>query len=90
MKYTYIPRGVCPTKIMIEIEDDIVKKVNFTGGCNGNLQAMSTLLEGMPASQVKEKLSGIKCGRKSTSCADQLVKGIDEALHKQHPSDNAD
>jgi len=80
MKYTYTPIGICPSKIEIEIESDILKSVAFTGGCNGNLQAISTLVEGMPISAVKEKLSGIKCGHKSTSCADQLVKGIDEAL----------
>lgn len=80
MKYTYIPRGICPSQITIELEDDIVKNIDFIGGCNGNLQAVSALLAGMSASQVSEKLAGIRCGHKKTSCADQLVKGIDEAL----------
>ena len=65
---------------MIEVEDDILKHIDFKGGCNGNLQAISTLVEGMPVSAVREKLAGITCGNKATSCADQLVKGIDEAL----------
>jgi len=80
MKYTYIPRGICPTKIMIEIEDDILKNIYFKGGCHGNLQAISTLVRGMPVSEVKKKLAGITCGDKFTSCADQLARGIDEAL----------
>ena len=82
MKYTYIPEGVCTSEITIEIEGDILKSVNFEGGCSGNLQAISTLVEGMPVSVVKEKLSGIRCGSNSTSCSDQLVKGIAEALEK--------
>ena len=60
MKYTYIPSGICPSEITIEIEGDILKSVNFEGGCSGNLQALSKLIEGMPVSVVKEKLSGIK------------------------------
>ena len=80
MEYSFIPRGICPTKINIEIEDDIVKDVSFKGGCNGNLQAIPLLIKGMHVSDVKEKLSGIRCGSKTTSCADQLVKGIDEAI----------
>jgi len=80
MKYTYIPEGVCSTWIDMEIEEGIVKKVEFTDGCHGNLQAIAKLVEGMPVSEVKEKLSGIRCGFKGTSCADQLVKGLEEAL----------
>ena len=82
MKYVYTPQGICPTQIEFEIEEDILKKVSYKGGCHGNLQALSTLVEGMPVSMVKEKLAGIRCGHKSTSCADQLTKGIDEALEK--------
>ena len=80
MTYTYMPVGICPTQIMIEIEDDILKNVSFKGGCHGNLQAVSKLVKGMPVSEVREKLAGIRCGHKSTSCADQLVKGLNEAL----------
>jgi len=82
LKHTFTPKGVCPTKITIEVEDDILKNIKFKGGCNGNLQALSLLVKDMPVSMVKEKLAGIKCGQKSTSCADQLVKGIEEALEK--------
>jgi uncharacterized protein (TIGR03905 family) len=86
MKYTYFPSGVCSTEITFDIEGDIIKNIDFTDGCHGNLQALSRLLEGMPVSFVKEKLSGIRCGYKSTSCADQLVKGIDEALRSMPSS----
>jgi len=82
MKHTYIPTGICATKIMLDIENDILKDVSFEGGCNGNLKAVSLLVSGMPVSDVKEKLAGLTCGRKATSCADQLAKGIDEALAK--------
>ena len=80
MEYTYIPVGICPTKIMFDIDGDILKNVEFENGCHGNLQAISKLIKGMPISEIREQLSGIQCGEKPTSCADQLVKGIDEAL----------
>ena len=80
MKYTYIPWGICPSEINMEIEGDIVKDVSFIGGCNGNLQALPRLIKGMSVSAVKEKLADIRCGDKPTSCADQLVKGLEEAL----------
>ena len=84
MKYTYTPRGVCATEITVELEGEVLKKASFTGGCHGNLQAVAALVEGMPVAQIKERLSGIKCGRKPTSCGDQLVKGIEEALRASH------
>ena len=80
MKYTYIPWGICPRKIHIELEGDVVKNVSFEGGCNGNLQAVPILIKGMTVSAVKEKLSGIRCGDKPTSCADQLVMALEGAL----------
>ena len=79
MKYTYRTQGVCASKIDIEIEGDIVKDVQFFGGCNGNLKAMATLVKGMTIDEVSEKLEGNTCGFKKTSCADQLVKGLKEA-----------
>ena len=82
MKYSYTPTGVCSRQITFEIEDDKLKNVEYTGGCHGNLQAVAKLVEGMPVSLVKEKLSGIRCGNKPTSCADQLTRGIDLALEK--------
>ena len=78
--YTYTPSGVCSNKINFEITDNKVSKVLFTGGCSGNLQAVATLIEGMSPSDVIKKLEGIKCGTKSTSCADQLSKALKSVL----------
>lgn len=62
----------------------MVKNVKFYGGCNGNLKAMATLIKGMTVEEVSEKLAGNTCGFKSTSCADQLVKGLKEALAEEN------
>ena len=83
MKYSYIPRGVCSTKLDFELDGDIVKNVQFKGGCNGNLKAISTLVEGMPVEEVTKKLSGISCGMKSTSCTDQLATALQKALKEE-------
>lgn len=80
MKYTYIPKGVCSTKLDFELDGDILKNVHFTGGCNGNLKAISALVEGMPVDEVTKKLSGISCGLKSTSCTDQLAAALKKAV----------
>ncbi len=80
MNYTYRPEGVCPSAIDFELDGDIVKNVRFHGGCNGNLQALSTLVDGMTVGQVTEKLENIRCGRKPTSCAHQLTVGLNKAL----------
>ncbi len=76
MKYTVRPRGVCASSISFDLEGDIVKNVQFTGGCNGNLKAVSKLVEGMSVNELEEKLSGNTCGRKNTSCTDQLAQAV--------------
>ncbi len=72
--------GVCANEINFEVEEkegkQIVTEVKFTGGCNGNLQGISKLVEGMPVDEVIEKLQGLKCGFKATSCPDQLAKAL--------------
>ena len=80
MTYTYRTQGVCSSKIDFEIEDDILKKVSFTGGCNGNLQAVSRLVEGLPVEDVIKKLEGISCNGRGTSCGDQLARACKSAL----------
>lgn len=82
MNYSYKPKGVCPVNIEFDIEDGIIHNVKYTGGCNGNLQAVSRLVEGLPAEDVVSKLEGISCGFKGTSCGDQLAKAINEVLGK--------
>ncbi|MBR6045854.1 MAG: TIGR03905 family TSCPD domain-containing protein [Ruminococcus sp.] len=72
----YKTRGTCASRIDIELEGDTVKKVTFVGGCNGNTQGISKLVEGMKVSDVIEKLEGINCGGRGTSCPDQLTKAL--------------
>ena len=80
MKTTYMTQGTCCQAFEIETEDGKVKDVKFYGGCNGNLQGISKLVEGQKAEDVIEKLRGIKCGFKQTSCPDQLAAALTEAL----------
>lgn len=81
MKHTYIPRGVCSRMIEVEIEDDIIKDCKFIGGCSGNTQGVSRLVIGMDVYDAIEKLEGINCGGRGTSCPDQLAKALDEAVN---------
>ncbi|MDR2360557.1 MAG: TIGR03905 family TSCPD domain-containing protein [Oscillospiraceae bacterium] len=78
MQYTYKTRGTCASKINIETDGDIVRSVEFEGGCNGNLAGISKLVAGLPISLVIDRLSGIRCGLKPTSCPDQLSKALSE------------
>lgn len=83
MNYTYTPKGVCSRKIELTIEDNIIKSVRFTGGCNGNSQGVSRLAEGMEINDAIRRLEGIDCMGKGTSCPDQLSKALKEAMEKK-------
>ena len=72
----YPTKGVCSQAIAIEIEDDIVKSVQFMGGCQGNTQGISMLVRGMKVEDVIARLDGIRCGSKATSCPDQLAQAL--------------
>ena len=76
MKLTYKTSGVCSRSIDLEVEDGIVIDVKFNGGCNGNTQGISALVKGMKVADVIEKLQGIKCGFKNTSCPAQLAEAL--------------
>ena len=76
---TYKTKGVCSSNIEFEVEDGIVKKVAFIGGCNGNTKGISALVEGMKVEDVIARLEGIRCGMKNTSCPDQLAKALKES-----------
>ncbi len=76
----YIPKGVCSQAIDVELDGEIVKHVQFTGGCHGNLQGIARLVEGMNANDAIAKVRGIRCGFKSTSCPDQLANALEAAL----------
>lgn len=78
MKIAYIPKGVCSRQINIDVEDGIVKSVEYIGGCNGNLKGIGSLVKGMKVEDVIERLENIKCGMKNTSCPDQLAKALKE------------
>ena len=80
MKYTYKTKGTCSTLIELELEGDVVHNVKFTGGCNGNLQAIPKLVEGLTVDQVVEKIGGISGNGRPTSCGDQLARACREAL----------
>lgn len=76
MKYEYKTKGVCSSRIYFEVEDDIVRGVQFVGGCHGNLQGIAKLVEGMKISEVIARLQNIRCGGKPTSCPDQLANAL--------------
>lgn len=84
MHHQFKTRNTCSTKIVFDLEDGKLHNVSFTGGCNGNLKAISILSEGKDAEEIAALLSGNTCGFKTTSCADQLAKAIREALEKEH------
>ena len=83
MSYIYKTKGTCSTQIELDLDGDVVHNVKFTGGCNGNLKAIPKLVEGLTVAQVEEKIGGIKCGFKNTSCGDQLAKACREAYEAQ-------
>lgn len=78
MTYEFTPSGVCSRKMLIEVEDGVVRDLKVIGGCNGNLQGISALVKGMKLEDVIERLDGLRCGGKSTSCPDQLAQALKE------------
>jgi uncharacterized protein (TIGR03905 family) len=82
MQFQYKTKGTCSQQIHFEIEDRKVKNVQFLGGCNGNLQGIGALVEGMDVDTVIERLDGIRCGYKPTSCPDQLATALKAAKEK--------
>ena len=82
MKYSYKTRGVCAMEIRFDLDGDVVRNVSFYGGCDGNLKAISKLVDGMTVDEIERKLRSNTCGRKPTSCADQLARAVREAASK--------
>lgn len=80
MEYTYKTSGTCSREILFEIEDGKVKNLRFVGGCNGNLQGIGALVEGMKVEDVIARVEGISCGGRPTSCPDQLARALKEAV----------
>ena len=88
-KYAYKPEGVCSRKISFGIEDGKVHNVEFEGGCPGNLQAIGKLLEGKDAAEIVALLKGNQCGRRGTSCADQLSIALEKAIAREQEAAQA-
>lgn len=84
MKHTYKTKGTCSSTINFELDGDKVINVSFIGGCNGNLKAISSLVEGMTVDEVEKRLKGIKCGFKQTSCSDQLALALRQAYNEEN------
>lgn len=84
MRYTYYPSGVCSRKIDFDIDGDVISNVSFTGGCNGNLKAVSKLVDGMTVDKIESILRGNQCGMRGTSCADQFAIAVREAYENTH------
>ena len=80
MHYEYKTKGTCSQYILFDIEEGTVKNVQYIGGCNGNLQGIGKLVEGMPVQEVITRLEGIHCGMKPTSCPDQLATALKNAV----------
>ena len=83
MEFTYRPRGVCSQLMEIEVEGDKIKHVKVTGGCSGNLQGISRLVEGREIREAIARMEGIRCGFKPTSCPDQLAKALKQCLEAE-------
>ncbi|MBP3480493.1 MAG: TIGR03905 family TSCPD domain-containing protein [Clostridia bacterium] len=82
MIYTYTPRGVCSKKITLELKDGIIKSCKFEGGCDGNTSGICALIAGMRAVDAIDRLEGITCGYKDTSCPDQLAHALMDILQE--------
>ena len=82
MHYEYKTKGTCSQKILFDLKDGKIHNVEFISGCNGNLQGIGRLVEGMDAREVIDRISGIRCGMKPTSCPDQLATALRKALEE--------
>lgn len=84
MIYSFRPQGVCSQQMQVDVDDQgVIQELKVLGGCSGNLQGISALVRGMPAKEAIERLKGIRCGFKNTSCPDQLAQGLEAVLQKQ-------
>ena len=84
MTYTFQPKGVCSRAMQVDIDDQgVIRNLEVVGGCNGNLQGISALVKGMKAEDAINRLKGISCGGRPTSCPDQLAIGLEKALSER-------
>lgn len=83
MNYSYDTKGVCASRVTFDVEDGVIKNIDFVGGCEGNHKGLAALAEGMAPDEAAKRLKGITCGRRSTSCPDQLAHALEEMLQRQ-------
>ena len=81
--YDYMTQNTCSQVISLDLDGDVVHNVKFFGGCDGNLKAIPILVEGMTVEEVERKLTGVQCGRRGTSCSDQLARAVREACEAE-------
>ena len=84
MHHEYRTQMTCSSKILFDLNDDVVTNVKFIGGCDGNLKAISKLIDGWTVDQITEKLTGNTCGGRPTSCADQLARAVAQAYAEEN------
>lgn len=82
MTIDYRPRGVCSNRMVVDVENGVIRSLQVQGGCNGNLQGISRLIDGMDVNEAISRIEGIRCGFKSTSCPDQLARALKSAVGK--------
>lgn len=83
MVYSFRPRGVCSQEMQIDVDEQgVIQNLAVMGGCSGNLQGIAALVKGMPAQEAIDRMKGIRCGYKDTSCPDQLARGLEKVLAK--------
>ncbi len=83
MTYTFRPRGVCSQTMRVEVDEQgVIQELEVLGGCSGNLQGISALVKGMDAQEAIQRLKGIRCGFKDTSCPDQFARNLEKALEQ--------
>lgn len=88
--YDYLTKNTCSRVISFDLDGDVVHNIHFEGGCNGNLKAISRILEGWTVDEIENKLSGVQCGSRQTSCSDQLTKAVREAYTASLESSHGD
>ncbi len=84
MDYTYYTENVCSMQISFHIEGNVITNISFLGGCNGNLKAISKILDGKTVEEIESLVLGNTCGNKQTSCADQLARAVRKAYDETH------
>jgi len=82
MRHNYKTQGICPKNISFDLDGNVVKNVEFTGGCSGNLKVIQKLVEGFTVEKIVENLGGTQCGMRPTSCGDQLAKAVQAAYEE--------